>query len=273
VKIEDDSEQCSVLQEVCSTSEFNQFSLPDSTSTTTNITTTATDVQPTSTLASVSTIISTQPLTLQTTIPLDASLLTTTAPSATTTAPPATTTAPLTTTPGVVTHNSRTFVVENVTEYSEDEESIANEETITSILTKIDDAPSGQDERRDSGDTTSDTTPVGDDGRTSTTMQSDDDKTLKTESQRSFNQHTPPTTSPYLEGARGGQTTSDRPIVEHLSSLSESFSVLMYSVLQVLRNPAMESFVKDLDSKYGNGSGPVVHELSQDVEYQNLKMK
>ena len=279
VKIEDDSEQCSVLQEVCPTSEFNQFSSPDSTSTTAII---ITDIQPTSTSTSVSTsvttIVSTQPLTLPTTVPLDASLLTTTAPPATTTAPPATTTAPLATTTappaGIFTHNSRTFVVENVTEYSEDEESIVNEETISSIPTKINDTPSGQDERRDSGDTTSDTTPVGDDGRTSTTMQSDDDKALKTESQRPFNQHTPPTTSPYPEGARGGQSSiSDRPIVEHLSSLSESFSVLMYSVLQVLRNPAMESFVKDLDSKYGNGSGPVVHEFSQDVEYQNLKMK
>jgi len=251
VKIEDNLEQCSVLQEVCPTSELDQFSLPNSTSIATITTTSTTDIQPTST----STNASTQPVTLPiiTAIPLDAP------PPATTSAPPATT--------------GHKFVVEPVTEYSEDEESILNEETVTLMPNKIDDTPSGQDERRDSGDTTSDTTPVGDEGRNSATMQSDDDKTLRTESQRSFSQHTPHTTSPYPEGTRGGQTTSDKPIVEHLSSLSESFSVLMYSVLQVLRNPAMESFVKDLDSKYGNGSGPVVHELSQDVEYQNLKMK
>ena len=262
MKIAGDSEQCSLQQDVCSTSEFNQFSLPVSTTTTAAV---VTDVQSTITSTSTSTTVSTHPLLpVITTISLGA-------PPVTTAALPVTTPAPLATTPGVVTLNTRTFVVEPVPEDSGDEESIVNEETSTSVPITIDDAPSGQDERRDSEDTatTSDTStlPVGDEGRTSASVQSDD------ESQRLFHQHTPPTTSPYPEGFRAGQATSDRPIVDHLSSLSESFSVLMYSVLQVLRNPAMESFVKDLDVKYGNGSGPVVHESSQDVEYQNLKMK
>lgn len=277
MKISVDSEQCSVQQELCVTSEYNSFSFPNTTSTATTTTTTI-DVQSSEPTSTSSTTV---PLTLPpiTATPLSvptatdpttpASLVMTAAPPIATAAPP------VATTPGVVTQNTRKFVVETVHEDSGDEEPIVNDET---IAPKIDDIPSGQDERRDSGD--SDTMPGGDDASVlqvngdKAMMPNDDkavmtdDKMTNTDSQMPFQQHTPPTTSPYPESSRG-----EPPIVEHLSSLSESFSVLMYSVLQVLRNPAMESFIKDLDNKYGNGSGPVVHECSQDVEYQNLKMK
>lgn len=100
----------------------------------------------------------------------------------------------------------------------------------------------------------------------------------KTESSRTVYHHSAP--SPvFTEHTRaGGHVTTERPsekfTMENLSMLSESFSVLMYTILQVLRNPAMESFVNDLDSKYGGGgSGLVAQEYNQDPEYQSLQMK
>ena len=78
--------------------------------------------------------------------------------------------------------------------------------------------------------------------------------------------------SPVFQGCAGTERPPENPMIDNLSKLSESFSVLMYSILQVLRNPAMESFINDLDTKYGNGIGSVSQEY-HDPEYQSLQMK
>lgn len=92
----------------------------------------------------------------------------------------------------------------------------------------------------------------------------------KVEGSRPVYQQSAP--SPVFQGCAGTERPSESPMIDNLSKLSESFSVLMYSILQVLRNPAMESFINDLDTKYGNGIGSVSQEY-HDPEYQNLQMK
>lgn len=101
-----------------------------------------------------------------------------------------------------------------------------------------------------------------------------DDKTQrvpKVEGGRPIHQQGAP--SPVFQGYPGMERPSEKPTVEELSKLSESFSVLMYTILQVLRNPAMESFINDLDNRYGGMPGPLPQEHSHDPEYQNLQMR
>lgn len=94
----------------------------------------------------------------------------------------------------------------------------------------------------------------------------------KMEAGRSACQHSAP--SPPFPGCPGTERPSEKPTMDNLYMLSESFSVLMYSILQVLRNPAMESFINDLDSKYGaSGPGPLLQEYNHDPEYQSLQIK
>jgi len=182
------------------------------------------------------------------------------------------------------------FTVEIVSDGSDEElmeEPVENYGTVSDTLC-------GQDERFDT------TTPVdamtvpitGDDGgriansaavcslRSDSSNSFYDEKVQrvpKMESGRTVYQHSAPSPVFTEQPRGGGHAATERPsekfTMENLSMLSESFSVLMYTILQVLRNPAMESFVHDLDSKYGNGSGPMAQEYNQDPEYQNLQMK
>ena len=176
------------------------------------------------------------------------------------------------------------FVVEVVSEESDDE---MMEEPVENFNT-VGDIPCGQDQRADTttpADVT--TAPINIDDTVRTTnltgacsLRSDssnslyDDKTQrvpKVEGGRPVHQHG--TASPVFQGYPGMERPSEKPTVEELSKLSESFSVLMYTILQVLRNPAMESFINDLDNRYGGMSGPLSQEYSHDPEYHNMQMR
>ena len=177
----------------------------------------------------------------------------------------------------------KTFVVEVVSEESDDE---MMEEPVEKFNT-VGDIPCGQDERADTT-TPADVTPapvnIDDVGRTvnmtgACSLRSDssnsfyDDKTQripKVEGGRPMHPHSAP--SPVFQGYPGMERPSEKPTVEELSKLSESFSVLMYTILQVLRNPAMESFINDLDNRYGGMSGPLSQE-HHDPDYQSLQMR
>ena len=172
------------------------------------------------------------------------------------------------------------FVVEVVSEGSDDE---MMEEPVESIHA-VGDAPCGQDERIGTATPADATlTPVIDDAvktanlATTCPLRSDssssfyDDKMQrapKVESARLPHQHSAP--SPVFSGM---ERPSEKPTMENLSMLSESFSVLMYTILQVLRNPAMESFINDLDVKYGGVPGPLPQEHNHDPEYHSLQVK
>ena len=174
------------------------------------------------------------------------------------------------------------FTVEIVTDESEDE---SVEEAVESFTTG-NDIPYGQDQRVDTS-TPADvaTLPIASDdpGRTATagsSLRSDSSNSLyddkvqgapKTECGRpTYPQGAP---SPMFPGYHSAEKPPERFAMENLNMLSESFSVLMYTLMQVLRNPAMESFVNDLESKYGGGSGPLLQEYNQDPEYQKLQTK
>ena len=175
------------------------------------------------------------------------------------------------------------FVVEVVSEGSDDE---MMEEPVENVHSVVGDVPCGQDERVGTAtpapaDAT--LTPATDDAvktanlSTTCPLRSDssssfyDDKmqrAAKVESGRPVHQHSAP--SPVFPGM---ERPSEKPTMENLSMLSESFSVLMYTILQVLRNPAMESFINDLDIKYGGVPGPLQQEHNHDPEYHSLQVK
>lgn len=92
----------------------------------------------------------------------------------------------------------------------------------------------------------------------------------KVEGGRTIHQHTP---SPMFPGYVNTERQSEKAAMESLHHLYEPFSMFMYSILQVFRNPEMESFVNELDNKYGNRSGPVSHEYDQDPELRILQNK
>ena len=176
------------------------------------------------------------------------------------------------------------FVVEVVSEESDDE---MMEEPVENLNT-VGDIPCGQDQRANTT-TPADVTPasvnIDDAVRTTNlpgacSLRSDssnsfyDEKTQripKVEGGRPVHQQGAP--SPVFQGYPGMERPSEKPTVEELSKLSESFSVLMYTILQVLRNPAMESFINDLDNRYGGMSGALPQEHSHDPEYHNLQMR
>lgn len=183
------------------------------------------------------------------------------------------------------------FTVEYVSDGSEDE---SVEEPVESFAT-VTDIPCGQDERTDiSTPAEIATLPVTSDdpGRTAGTtagssLRSDSSNSLyddkvqrapKTDCGKPTYQQG--TASPMFPGYHGAEKPPEKFALENLHMLSESFSVLMYTLLQVLRNPAMESFVHDLEHKYGSGSGPLLpeygsvpQEYNYDPEYQRLQTK
>ena len=266
-----DVEQCSIQADVCPTAEYQSY--PSSTTTTNQDTNYYDHVISTSTTSSTAVPITDIPPTMSLSTPL-----TTTTTVLTSVSLPSAS-LPSASLPSAI---EKKFTVEIVSDTSSDE----MEEPVENVSTAYD-VPCSQDQRMDNTIPNVVTMPIVDDScrvanlTAACSLRSDSSSSFyddrmprapKVDGGRTY-QHNAP--SPVFPGYVNAERPPEKPATENLSQLQESFSIFMYAILQVFRNPAMESFVNDLDNKYGNRPGPVPvpHEYDQDPEYLNLQMQ